>query len=134
MGGVAVPEPRTMGPYLKERPAALAGRSLLGLCRGETPEGWREDVYIESYNNIATATPANWARTVRNADWRYTMYPAGKGEQLFHLSEDPDEQRNLTGDPGYAEVRSRMRDRLLEHVILQDHPQPPRDLFAIGVH
>jgi hypothetical protein len=91
-------------------------------------------VYVESYNNISTATPANWARTVRDREWRYTMYPTGKGEQLFHLSEDPDEQRNLAGDPAFATVRRNMRDRLLEHVILQDYPQSPRDLFAIGVH
>jgi hypothetical protein len=28
----------------------------------------------------------------------------------------------------------KLRDLLLEHVILQDYPQPPRDLYALGVH
>ena len=134
MAGLPQPEPRTMGPYLKERPRALYGESLLGLCRGETPGAWRDAVYIESYNNIGTATPANWARTVRTAEWRYTMYPQGNGEQLFNLKSDPDEQINLARVAECAGVRQEMRDRLLELVILQDYPQPVRDLFAIGVH
>jgi arylsulfatase len=134
MAGLPVPEPKILGPYLKEHPEPLYGHSLLPLCKGATVREWRDSVYIESYNNIGTATPANWARTVRTAEWRYTMYPQNNGEQLFHISEDPDEQKNLCRDPRYTEIRNTLRDRLLEHVILQDYPQPPRDLFAIGVH
>ena len=134
MAGVEPPPPRTMGPYLRETPASLAGRSLLPLCRGEQPAAWRDAAYIESYNNISTATPRNWARTVRTADWRYTRYPDGAGEQLFHLAEDPDEQRNLAADPTCAAVRNKLRDRLLDLVILQDYPHTRRDLYALGVH
>ena len=39
MAGVEAPTPRTMGPYLRETPEALAGSSLLPLCRGEQPAG-----------------------------------------------------------------------------------------------
>ena len=58
LAGVAPPKPRTMGPYLRETPATLTGRSLLPLCRGAQPAAWRDAAYIESYNNISTATPA----------------------------------------------------------------------------
>ena len=134
IANLPVPERTMMGPYLKERPALSYGQSLLPLCRGATLETQRESVYIESYNNIGTATPANWARTVRTAEWRYTLYPGGNGEQLFHISEDPDEQQNLCRDPKFSDVLNMLRHKLLEHVILQDYPQPPRNLFAIGVH
>jgi arylsulfatase A-like enzyme len=134
MAGIEPPAPRVMGPYLKETPRALAGRSLLPLCRGERPADWRRDAYIESYNNITTATPRNWARSVRTGQWRYTMVPEGQGEQLFHLATDPDEQVNLARDAAHASVRRELRDRLLDLVILQDYPQTPRDLFALGVH
>ena len=70
----------------------------------------------------------------RTAEWRYTRYPGGTGEQLFHLAEDPDAQRNLAGDPAHAAVRNELRDRLLDLVILQDYPHTGRDLFALGVH
>ena len=61
---------------------------------------------------------------MRTADWRYTRYPNGTGEQLFHLAEDPDEQHNLAGDPAYATVRNELCERLLDLVILQDYPTP----------
>jgi arylsulfatase A-like enzyme len=136
MADLPAPKPEVIGPYLKmpEGAEAYPGRSLMGLCRGETPEDWREQVYIESYNNISSTTPDFWARTIRTEDWRYTLYPGGQGEQLFSLRNDPDEQSNLAGDAAYASVRLRMRDRLLEQVILQDYPHTPRELFSLGVH
>jgi len=134
MAGLPLPEPPKMGPYLKHEPARCYGRSLLPLCRGEEATDWRTAAYAESYNNIDSCSPAHWARTVRTREYRYTMYPGGAGEQLFCLEDDPGEQRNLAGDPGHAEVRARMRDLLLDLVIRQDHPHPPRDLFAHGVH
>ena len=110
------------------------GSSLIPLCRGESPPGWREWAYTESYNNIDSFSPTHWARTVRDAHWRYTYYPAGGGEQLFDLENDPDEAINLAADPGHAATRNRLRDMLLESVVMQDHPHTPRSRFALGVH
>ena len=42
--------------------------------------------------------------------------------------------RNLAGDPAYDEVRRRLRDTLLEAIVLQDLPHSPRSLFELGVH
>ena len=134
MAGLRLPGPRTMGPYLKEEPEVFPGRSLLPLCRGRAPQAWRDAAFIESYNNISSASTANWARTVRTGEWRYTTYPQGQGEQLFNLQDDPDEQHNLAGDPGSAAVRREVRDRLLDLLILQDYPTTVRSLFALGVH
>ena len=132
--GVAYPTPEVLGPYLKHEPETLPGRSLLPWCRGERPEGWRDAAYVESYNNINSVSPIHWARTLRTADWRYTLYPGGSGEQLFPVADDPEEQHNLAGDPGYAAVRRDLRDRLLELIILQDYPHSPREVFSLGVH
>jgi arylsulfatase len=134
MAGIAPPTARTMGPYLKETPEYLPGRSLIPLCRGEIARSHRDEVYVESYNNIDSSSSRNWARTVRDSRWRYTYFPNDSGEQLFDLVADPDEQHNLAGDPACADERNRLRERLLNHVIMQDYPQTPRDLFALGVH
>ena len=135
MAGLTLPPPRSVGPYLKmpEGAEAYPGKSLLPLGRGGPPSRWRDELWIESYNNISSTTPAFWARTVRTRDWRYTLYPGGQGEQLFSLRNDPDEQRNLAGDSGYAAARREMRDRLLEKVILQDYPHTRHSLFSLGV-
>ena len=127
----------TMGPYLKvaaEDIPVFAGESLLGLCRGETVEGWRQAAYSESYNQTWSIELGDWARTVRTRDFRYTFYPDGNGEQLFDLRVDPDEQRNLVADGAYRAVRQELRDRLLELIVLQDYPKTVRELFALGVH
>jgi hypothetical protein len=130
-----------MQPIVRDQwpPAAQAqrsrpGRSLLTWCRGEAPATWRRAAYVESYNNIDSGTPDRWARTLRTLEWRYTVYPGGAGEQLFAVREDPEEQRNLAGDPGHARVRQELRDLLFDQVVLQDYPHPPRGLFALDVH
>lgn len=137
MAGLAYPIMPKMGPYLKaavESIPTLPGRSLLSLCRGERPSDWREAAYSESYNAIWSVTPGDWARTIRTKDFRYTFYANGNGEQMFHLRQDPDEQRNIVADPAYTGMRQELRDRLMELVVMQDYPKTRRDLFALGVH
>lgn len=62
---------------------------------------------------------------------RYRTGAFGRGHFLF--CEDPDEHHNLCRDDSFATERMMRRDLLLEDVILQDYPQPPRDLYAPGV-
>jgi len=109
------------------------GRSLLGYLKGE--KGFvRDDAYCESFSPIWSIDYTDWARTVRTEQYRYTYYAGNTGEQLFELSKDPDEQRNLAGDPEYAGVKRDLKDRLLEYLIRQDWPKTPRELYSLGVH
>jgi arylsulfatase len=137
LAGQSLPPMPKLGPYLNMDAAdipQLPGRSLLPLCRGETPADWRTAAYIESYNKISSADPGDWARSIRTERYRYTLYPCGNGEQLFDLMNDPDEQNNLVADPDHAHTRTELRDQLLELIILQDYPKPRRELYALGVH
>lgn len=132
MAGIPCYEPRVMRASF--RAEAVPGKSLLPLCRGEAPQSWRDAAYAESYNDLGSASIDEWARTIRTERFRYTTFPGHNGEQLFDLVSDPDEQKNLPGDPAYASVRQELRDRLMELIILQDYPHTPRELFAHGVH
>ena len=135
-GAAPAPMP-TLGPYLRLEPddiPVLPGRSLLPLCRGQTPPDWRQEAYSESFDNIGSYDPTRWVRTVRTESHRYSLYLNGGGEQLFDLRQDPDEQHNLAADPAAADVRQALRDRLLELVAMQDYPKTRRELFALGVH
>ena len=137
LAGLSLPPIPTMRPYLQLAAAdipILPGRSLMPLCRGEAAESWRQEAYCESYNRISSNDPADWARTIRTREFRYTCYPGSGGEQLFDLRSDPDEQRNLAADPACAGARCDLRDRLLRMVVMQDYPKTRRDLFALGVH
>tara|TARA_B100001123_G_scaffold445321_1_gene596566 strand:+ start:4158 stop:5687 length:1530 start_codon:yes stop_codon:yes gene_type:complete len=129
---MTIPTPLSMRLKLEHK--TFPGSSLMPLCKGLMPSDWRQHAYCESYNNIDSNTPANWARTVRNKDWRYTLYPHEQGEQLFHISEDCDEQYNLAGNNDFNTVKRELKDLLLESIILQDYPQTPRSRFAYDVH
>lgn len=132
----SLPPMPKMGPYLKtpqDDIPALPGRSLLPLCRGETPADWRDAAYCESYNGIWSVDPGDWARTVRTREFRYTLY-LDNGEQMFDLRNDPDEQNNVVADPAYAGVCQELRDMLMDLIVAQDYPKTRRDLFALGVH
>jgi arylsulfatase len=119
---------------LKQFMETFPGSSLVPFCKGEKINNWRESTYIESFNNIESVTYANWARTIINKKWRYTMYPGGNGEQLFNIEDDPNEINNLIDNSNYAKIRQMLRDELLERVILQDYPHTPRSLFALCSH
>lgn len=52
------------------------------------------------------------ARMIRTSEWKYVhRWPDGPDE-LYHLREDPLEERNLVDDPEIASVRRRMSDDL----------------------
>jgi len=124
------------GPYLKVDAAAipqLPGRSLREACSGDASPDRRDAAYCESYNAIWSVSPGDWARTIVTKRHRYTFYP-GNGEQLFDLASDPGEQHNLVADPAHAKTRSRLRDRLMELIVMQDYPKTRRELHALGVH
>jgi arylsulfatase A-like enzyme len=131
-----MPSMPAMGPYLREPYediAILPGRSLLPLCRGEQIDNWRKAAYCESYNNINSTDPGQWARTIRTHDFRYTFYP-NNGEQMFDLKNDPDETNNIVANSAYADIRNDLRDQLMTLIVMQDYPKTGRELFAIGVH
>ncbi len=109
-----------------------AGNSLIDIANANAEK--RSCAYIESYNNIESFTPINWARTVRTDRWRYTLYPMGSGEQLFDMKNDPDESNNLAGNSEYSEIKDKMKNMLLEKIILQDYPHSPNSLYMLGVH
>ncbi len=125
---------RHFGGRQDDSAPAISGRSLVELCRGEVPDDWREEAYVESFPCFGPGTLGAWARTVRTSRYRYTFYPDGHGEQLFDLEADPDEQKNLVNEPEHAALRRELKDRLMEQIIRQDYPVSPRDLFWFGIH
>ncbi len=131
-----LPQPPTDGWLRDDQRDELPcfyGRSLRPLLEGTPADDWRDGVFIESYNGIVYHDTSEWARTIRTSRHRYTYFPDG-GAQLFDLHDDPDEQHNLIGDPATLAMQQELQTALLNAVILQDLPKPPRDLVRFGVH
>ena len=96
---------------------AMQGRSTRPLLEGKSTP-WRTSWYYQyDFEKEFPYTPN--VRAVRTANWKYIHYPNGAGRpdtemaELYHLADDPKEQRNLVGEPQaqakLAELRAELR-------------------------
>lgn len=100
-----------MAPSLLELCSAPAlpashGRSWARLVREGDPD-WRTSwFYHYNYEKQFPYTPN--VRALRTDEWKYIHYPHGDGQpdrhlaELYHLTDDPQESRNLIGRPELA--------------------------------
>ncbi len=91
-------------------PDRMQGTSLCSVISG-SKENLREDWYYEHvYEHKGRIRPSEG---VRSAEWKYVRYPkqAPRVEQLFHVSEDPHEERDLASDSRSAAMLTRLRQR-----------------------
>lgn len=80
-------------------PPGLAGKSLLPLLQGKRAR-LREEVFCELY-------PRKW-KAVRTREWKYIATPE-LGEELYRLTEDPYEMKNLAGEEKHRAVLEKLR-------------------------
>jgi arylsulfatase A-like enzyme len=111
-------------------PDSVQGRSLRPLMEGKSPADWRQSVYYAYYENSwvlagkgddAMAEPYLYFtphrigphRGVRTQRFKLIEYYAeGDYWELFDLERDPNELRNLYGQPGYESITAELRAEL----------------------
>ena len=82
-------------------PAAMQGRSLVPLLRGEAPADWRTSMYYRYYHDPGDHnTRAHYG--VRTATHKLIHYWKKDAWEMFDLASDPAEQRNIAGDEKQA--------------------------------
>lgn len=88
-------------------PAAYQGRSLRPLLAGAVPADWRRAFFCE---HVDLAPHLTWDG-VRGERWVYARYfdQSPAYEFLHDLRTDPDQLRNLAGDPAHAAALAEMR-------------------------
>lgn len=92
-------------------PAAMQGRSIVPLLRGE-PVEWRDEVFYEYFADFPYQVPPSQA--VRTDRWLYVEYDRGLAPELYDTITDPEQQVDLAEDPAYAETRQELSQRLAE--------------------
>ena len=124
-----------------EAPPLLPGRSLRPLLEGQDPSGapaggaaagWRTATLSEQYTSTGTpgAPRGQWALRER----RYKLIERATGRSaLYDLAEDPLEHHNRIDDPALADVRDRLRARLLRDVIARAEQFPARWEPAVAI-
>jgi arylsulfatase A-like enzyme len=85
----------------------MDGRSLWPIL-GDPGVFWGRDLLHEGEGRDSAQRTFTAVRTPR---WIYTRYAYG-ADELYDLSQDPDELTNLTADPGAAGIRAELRGRL----------------------
>jgi arylsulfatase A-like enzyme len=113
-------------------PLQMQGSSLRPLLEGRAPATWRTSVYYAYYENswailagrgkeaqsdpsFQYLTPHRVGphRGVRTATHKLIEYYSDPGYwELFDLTTDPNELRNLYGQPGTAEITRQLKDEL----------------------
>jgi arylsulfatase A-like enzyme len=92
-------------------PADMQGRPLTAILKGDRPGDWRTAMYYRYYHDPGHHnTRAHYG--VRTAAAKLIYYWKKDAYELFDLAADPDEQRNLANDPGYAELLKTMKSEL----------------------
>ncbi len=91
-------------------PAEMHGRSLVPLMRGNPAKGWRQSFYYRFYEEAYGLGPIEGVRTMAHKLIRYGF--ADRGSELFDLRADPDEMRNLIGDPASGAIARQLSAEL----------------------
>lgn len=95
-----------------------------------TYQALRENTMVTFMDMDAGPTKA-WLVAHRNdSDWAWHYNVAfGKrpGEELYVLAKDPDQINNVADDPGFAELRSELRARLLKELRVTNDPRVSKD-------
>lgn len=93
-------------------PAEMHGKSLLPLLRGETPSDWRKSVYYRYYHDPGHHnTRAHYG--VRTATHKLIHYWKKDAWELFDLTKDPTEQRNIADDPAQAAMLATLKAEIV---------------------
>lgn len=94
--------------------AELPGKSFLCSLEGNGAKQEGEVVIFDEYGPV---------RMIRNREWKYIhRYPYGPHE-LYHLTEDPEEQNNRYGQPEYEEKSLELKRKLEQWFLRYVNPE-----------
>jgi arylsulfatase A-like enzyme len=96
------------------------GRSYAAVLRGQQPPEWENVVFFE-YEEVRAVRTDRWKLIVR--------FPDGPNE-LYDLTADPGERKNLVTDDAHAGVRKELRKRLDD--FFARYADPKYDLWRGG--
>jgi len=89
----------------------MQGRSLVPLIKGEAPADWRTSFYYRYYHDPGHHnTRAHYG--VRTATHKLIYFWRKDQWELYDLAKDPEELRNIYGDPAQQEVVGKLKAEL----------------------
>jgi arylsulfatase A-like enzyme len=100
--------------------AYLPGRSLAHYLDGQPARP--RDAVLTEFRPFGGPS----MKVLHAGDWKYVYYTGEPYGELFNLRDDPEERRNLFGDPAYADMERSLQARLLEELVVTEAAWPTR--------
>ena len=94
-------------------PTSMQGRDVASLYLSVEKPAWRTEFFYE-HATIRDKDFIPASEALVRKDWKYLSWPDFSHEQLFHLTDDPHEERDLARDPAHFDRLLEMRERMLE--------------------
>ena len=108
-------------------PGDMQGRSLKGLIQGLTPPDWRKSIYYHYYEYPAVHMVRRHCG-VRTERYKLIHFYNLDEWELYDLQRDPQEMRNLYGNPFYEEITGELKQELarlrLQYAVPEEDPVP----------
>jgi arylsulfatase A-like enzyme len=95
-------------------PASVQGLSFAPLLRGE----------VTTTHRFVCGVFLDTQRMICDGTWKLIVYPKIRRTQLFQLREDPDEQRDVSGQPEYQATQAQLFGQLQSWLAAQGDPLP----------
>ncbi len=117
-----------------EIPSDMQGASLVPIFKGEKPADWRTTHYYHYYEY------PGWHMVQKHEgiyDGRYKLmnFYDVKEWELYDMESDPQEMKNVHGDPAYADVAKRLHGELAKARTQFDVPENQlQDLTNVDMH
>lgn len=92
-------------------PEVMQGKDLSALYLPARAPAWRDEFFYE-HPTVTSKDRIPSSQGVIRRDWKYIEWPEFGYTQLFDLTHDPGEVRNLAGDRAYARQEARLRQQL----------------------
>ncbi len=93
-------------------PQHIDGQSMLKLVRGESSD-WRE--YIDLEHSVCYSSKNHW-NALTDGKIKYIFFAKNGSEQLFDLTNDPSEKKDLSNDSQYTSILKIWRERMVNHL------------------
>ena len=91
----------------------VRGRNLAPLLKGEA-RGWQNEVFAQYSTKHQSQTHM---RCIRTNEWKLVRdFLNPERDELFHLTTDPDEQRNVLTESANADVVTRLHAKIIEQM------------------
>ncbi len=93
-----------------EAPKTMQGKDMSSFYLTDANPQWRDQFFYE-HGTIRDKNFIPSSEALVGKEWKYFYWPEFDHEQLFHLKEDPNEEKDLAQDPKYADQLTEMRSQ-----------------------